>query len=121
MIERLQIYKDSYALTGKIYTAIPQMAKLHKYTLGERMLDSSLEMFKWITLINKAKGKERVEMMGHFFVNFEQLRVYLRICSDNKIIKIKSLVGMFKLIENISKQLSGWRAATVRAMQQKSA
>lgn len=115
MIERLQIYKDSYALTGKIYAAMPQMAKLHRYTLGTRILDSSLEMFKWISLANKARGKDRLEMLDGFFVNFEQLRVYLKICSDNKIIKLGTLVEMFKLIDNISKQLSGWRAATARA------
>lgn len=115
MIERLQIYKDSYTLTGKIYAAQPQMAKLHKYTLGSRMLDTSLDMFKWISLANKSRGQERIEMLDGFFVNFEQLRVYLKICSDNKIIKMQALVEMFKLIESISKQLSGWRAATTRA------
>jgi len=115
MIERLQIYKDSYALTGKIYASMPQMAKLHKHTLGSRLLDSALDMFKWISLANKARGRDRVEMLDSFFVSFEQLRVYLKICSDNKIVKLSSLVEMFKLIENISRQLSGWRAATTRA------
>lgn len=100
----------------RVYKAIPEMSKLHRFSIGQRVLDSSLEMFKWITLVNKARGEERVEMMDHFFVNFEQLRVYLKICSDNKILKLKTLVQMFRLLDNISKQLSGWRAATVRAL-----
>ena len=117
MIERLQIYKDSYTLTTRIYDSLPQMARIHKHTLGARLLDSSLEMFKWISLANKSWGQQRVEMLDSFFVCFEQLRVYLKICSDNKIIKLTSLVEMFKLIGNISRQLSGWRSATATRAQ----
>ena len=58
MIEKLSIYKDAYLLTNKIYNAMPQMDKMHRHTIGSRILDSSLDMFKWITkntLINKRK------------------------------------------------------------------
>ena len=58
MIEKLSIYKDAYLLTSKIYQALPQMDKMHRHTIGSRILDSSLDMFKWIiknTLINKRK------------------------------------------------------------------
>lgn len=116
MIERLQIYKDAYTLTGKIYDAMPQMPKLHRYNLGSRLIDTSLEVFKWISLVNKARGMERVKMLDGFFVHFELLKVYLKICSDNKLMKMKTLVEMFKLIENISRQLSGWRAATMKSL-----
>lgn len=117
MIERLQIFKDSYTLTGKIYDAMPQMPKLHRYNLGARLIDCSLEVFKYISLVNKARGKDRVKMLDDFFVHYELLKVYLKICSDNKFFKLKTLVEMFKLVESISRQLSGWRAATTRALQ----
>ena len=58
MIEKLSIYKDAYLLTNKLYNAMPQMDKMHRHTIGSRILDSSLDMFKWIiknTLINKRK------------------------------------------------------------------
>ena len=58
MIEKLSIYKDAYLLTNKLYNAMPQMDKMHRHTIGSRILDRSLDMFKWIiknTLINKRK------------------------------------------------------------------
>ncbi len=115
MIERLQIYKDAYLLTGKIYDAIPQMEKLHRYTIGSKILDSSLDMFKWITMANKARGCERIKALDEFLVNFEQLRVYLKLCTDFKLFKMKTLIEFFKIIDSISRQLSGWRVATTRA------
>lgn len=116
MIEKLSIYKDAYLLTNKLYQSMPQMEKMHRYTLGSRILDSSLDMFKWITLANKAKEKtERIKYLDEFMASFEMLRVYLRICADNKLIKLNTLTDLFILIESISKQLSGWRYATTRA------
>ena len=87
MIEKLSIYKDAYLLTNKLYNAMPQMDKMHRHTIGVRILDSSLDMFKWITLANKAREKqERINYLDEFMSSFEMLRVYLRICADNKII-----------------------------------
>ena len=56
MIEKLSIYKDAYLLTNKIYRAMPQMEKMHRHSIGPKILDSSLDMFKWITIANKTKG-----------------------------------------------------------------
>jgi hypothetical protein len=115
MIEKLSIYKDAYLLTNKIYIAMPQMDKMHRYTIGSKILDSSLDMFKWITLANNTREKqERIKYLDNFLSDFEMLRVYLRICTDNKILKLTTLTDLFILIESISKQLSGWRYATTR-------
>lgn len=113
-MDKLKIFKDSYTLTNKIYAAMPEMTKLHRYSMGSMLLNSSLEMFKWISIVNNARGAERVAYMTDFFINLEQVRVYLRLCSDNKILKLSTLVDMFKMLDDISNQLSKWRASTVR-------
>lgn len=115
MIEKLNIYKDAYLLTNKIYQALSQMDKLHRHTIGSRILDSSLDLFKWITLANKAREKqERIKYLDDFMSDFEMLRVYLRLCADNKILKLNTLTDLFILIDSISKQLAGWRYATTK-------
>ena len=115
MIEKLSIYKDVYLLTNKIYQAMPQMDKLHRHTIGSRILDSSLNMFKWITLANKAREKqERLKFLDDFMADFEMLRVYLRICADNKVFKLTTLTDLYILIDSISKQLAGWKYVTMR-------
>ena len=114
-MEKLQIFRDTYKLTNLIYAAMPEMAKLHRYNMGKRLLDSSLELFTCISLINRAVGLDRLPLMDNLHVNFELVRVHLKLCSDNKLLKMGTLVSMFLLLDNISKQLAGWRAYTVRA------
>ena len=115
MIEKLQIYKDTYLLTSKLYAAFPQMERSQRHILGAKMLDCAIDLFKWITLANKAMEKtERLKYLDEFLTQFELLRVYLRICSDNKLLKLNTLTDLHILISNISRQLSGWKYATTR-------
>lgn len=115
MIEKLQIYKDSYLLAGKLYQAMPQMDKMHRHVIGARILDCSLDVFKWISLANQSRDKvERIKYLDSFMSSFEQLRVYLRICSDFKLLKLSTLTDIYIITTNISKQLTGWRNATTR-------
>lgn len=113
MIDKLEVYKKTYELTGVVYRSLPEMEKLHRYTIGTRLIDSVLEMFKWVSLANNAKEKEkRLNYLDGACSNFEQFKVYVKICSDFGIIKINSMAKMFVLIEDISKQLCGWRRVT---------
>nr|WP_321523340.1 four helix bundle protein [uncultured Macellibacteroides sp.] len=115
MIEKLQIYKDTYVLTNKMYAVFTQMEKCHRHVLGSKMLDCALDLFKWIALANKSRDKvERLKYLDEFLSQFELLRVYLRICSDNKMLKLNTLADLHILIGNISRQLSGWKSATTR-------
>lgn len=75
MIEKLSIYKDAYLLTNKIYIAMSQMDKMHRYTIGSKILDCSLDMFKWITLANNTREKqERIKYLDNFLSDFEMLK-----------------------------------------------
>lgn len=116
MIEKLQIYKDTYLLVTKIYVAIPHMDRMHKHVIGVKMINTSMDLFTHITLANKYK-EDRITHLDNFLSTFECLRVAIRICADMKLIKLSTLTDMFLIVENISRQLSGWRKATSRMSQ----
>ena len=111
MIEKLQIYKDTYLLTTKIYTAVPHMDRMHKHIIGVKMIDTSMDLFTHITLANKNK-EERMKHLDNFLTTFECLRVQIRMCADLKLIKLSTLTDMFLIVENISGQLKGWKIST---------
>ena len=116
MIERLQIYKDTYRLTDMMYKAMPQMAKTHRHVIGARLLDTALDLFKWISLANQTRDKqERLKYLDCYLCSFEQLRTYLLICNDNALFKISTIVSMQQITTALGKQLQGWRSATSRA------
>lgn len=115
MIERLQIYKTTYALTIRLYKALPQMEKMHKHIIGKRILETSLELFKWVSLANQAREKdERLGYLKSYLSAFEELKTLLRICNDIKLLKLSTITEAQVLLTDISKQLSGWIGATSR-------
>lgn len=116
MLEKLQIYKETYRLVDLLYKVMPQMPKMHRYVIGSRILEKGLDLFTWISLANKTFDKaERIKYLDSFLCSFEQLRALLRICNDNGLLKLSTVTNLQVLIISISKQLNGWRNATSRA------
>lgn len=100
MIEKLQIYKDSYLLTGKLYQAMPQMDKMHRHVIGARILDCSLDVFKWISLANQSRDKaERIRYLDSFMSSFEHIGEFVSM--------LNSYLGFMKHAEsyNVRKRL----------------
>lgn len=92
------------------------MDKMHRRQIGERIIDSSLDMTKWIVMANNTRDKqERLVYMNNLTSSFETLKVCLRLSTDMKLIKLSTLAGIFLLTDNIARQLSGWRSVTTRS------
>ena len=117
MVEKLKIYKATYTLSMKIYDSVPRMERMHKHIIGTRMVDTSLELFTHIVMANKAEEKkERLKYLNDYLVTFEKLRIYIRICKDRKLLQLSPLTDMYLIIEDISRQLAGWRKNTLSGM-----
>lgn len=115
MIEKLHIYKATYLLTTKIYSLLPTMERMHRHGIGARMADTAVSLFAHISLANKAFDRDgRLQHLDGFLATFEELRTMIRICADMKLLKISSLADLFLMVEDISKQLSGWIKSTSR-------
>ena len=115
MIQQLPIYKETYKLVNLLYRIMPEMERMHRHVIGVRIMDVSLELFKWITMANQSREKKlRLKYLDAFICEFEQLKNLLRICNDNKILKLSSVTSAQLIINGISKQAVGWRNATSR-------
>lgn len=115
MIQQLAIYKETHKLVNLLYKIMPEMEKMHRHVIGVRILDVSLELFKWITMANQSREKElRIKYLDAFICEFEQLKILLRICNENNILKLSSVTNAQLIINGISKQAVGWRNATSR-------
>ena len=58
MIQQLAIYKETHKLVNLIYKIMPEMERMHRHIIGVRILNVSLELFKWITMANQSREKE---------------------------------------------------------------
>lgn len=113
MIKEIQIYKDTFNLTIKLYKSLETMPRSDKHILGVKMLDCSTELLKEISLANGSwDQKIRLKYLDSFFNTFETLKIQLRICTELNLLKLSAIADMQILITSISKQLNGWRNST---------
>lgn len=111
----LQLYKETYKLVNMLYQSMPEMDKMHRHIIGVRVLNTSLELLKWVTLANESVNKVmRVKYLKTFICELKQLKNLIRVCNDNKILKISTVTNTQLIINSISKQIIVWKNATSR-------
>lgn len=108
----LQVFKDSYDLVKKIYLFTQEYPREYKYTLGQDMKRDSVQLLRSIYRANKTRDK--VVYLEQFLDDFELLKLEIRLSVDLKILSIRRQAELSVLIENIGKQIVGWRNANQR-------
>jgi four helix bundle protein len=107
----LKIYNSAMFLLKDLYQRIPRFDKQYKYLLGERLIDSTIEIIKEISEANNERLKvKRLEHIDKILKKVDEMFVYIRIAEDLK--QFKSSSAYPHLIEKISeilRQGTGWK------------
>jgi len=107
MYDTLPVFKKGYDLLIEIYTMTTGLSREYKYTLGEKLKNEALEVLIHIYKVNVSWEKER--HIDACREHTETVRLLIRLLHDLKQISSKRMIGLNIIIENISKQLSGWK------------
>ena len=107
----LPIYIDTFNLLSLIVDYVGAFPKLHKHTIGQRMVNVALDLFEYIRLANRSvkERERRVKYLEVFIIKFELLKVLIRLCGEKRIISIKQLSRLSILVEKIGKQANAWK------------
>ena len=100
----IQIHK-----TTKIF------AREHKYTLGEKLKEASLQVLIQVYKANKSKKENRMAFLDIAREQLEIIRLLCRVTKDLQIIGGKTYININLKIEELSKQLTAWQKYTARA------
>lgn len=103
----LKVFRDVYLLILKVFEYTQDFSREYKYTLGQDMKRDAIVLVRSIYRANKAKSK--TEYLEAFLDDFEILKLEIRLCVDMKILSIKKQAEMASLIDNIGRQITGWR------------
>ncbi|MFH1050450.1 MAG: four helix bundle protein [bacterium] len=106
----LPVYRDTYKLILRIFEYTKDFSKEYKYTLGQDMKRDALHLVRNIYRANKATNKK--EHLESFLDDFELLKLEIRLCTDMKVLPIKKQAELSLLMDNIGKQITGWRNAS---------
>ncbi len=105
----LPVYKASYDLLLYTFQLIKNMRKDYKYTAGEKIREETMELVMNIYRANKEK--EKIKKIEEAQENIEKVRLLFRLLHDLRQISLKHFIGVNKKIEDVSRQLTGWRKA----------
>ena len=105
----LPVYKSTYDLLLAIFRFTRDFAKEYKYTVGDSLKKETIEL---LTLIYRANVKrDKQEVLQEARERIEVIRLFIRLMKDMQQISLKQFVQINEVVENVSKQLSGWQKA----------
>lgn len=111
----LPVYKLGYDLLIDIHKITKSYTREHKYTLGEKLKEESLQLLIHIYKANKNKNTKRIDAIALIREHLEMIRLLWRISKDLQIIGGKAYIKLNIHIEELSKQLTAWQKYTARA------
>lgn len=112
----LPVYKIGYDILLDVHKYTNTFVREHKYTLGEKLKEESIQLLISIFKANKTKDNNRLLYLDKAREHLELLRLLFRIAKDLDIITTKIYVTLNLKIEEVSKQLTGWQEYTARAI-----
>ncbi len=106
----LPVYKATYDLLLGIFEFTKHFSKEYKYTVGESLKKETIEL---LTLIYRANTKyKKTDILQTAREQIEVIRLLIRVMKDMKQVSLKRYVRINIIVENVSKQLTGWQQAS---------
>ncbi|MFH1737895.1 MAG: diversity-generating retroelement protein Avd [bacterium] len=102
----LTIFQKAYDLTLRFFRETHEFPRDHKYTLGQKMKETCLDMLDAIVEANGAKDKKPA--LERASAQLERLRVYTRLAYDLKVVGIKKYEVLSKYSDEIGRMIGGW-------------
>jgi hypothetical protein len=110
LAEGLPVYKAIYDLLFALFERTRHFPKDFQYTLGERIKNQVIELTEMIYHANVSESvPEKLNQLQHLCAKVETLRLLLRMCYDLRLYNLEAYIRFNEQIEDISKQLNGWR------------
>lgn len=109
LYSELPVYKATYDLLLAIFRFTKDFGKEYKYTVGESLKKETIELLTLICRANVKRDKQGVLQEAR--ERIEVIRLFIRLMKDMQQISVKQFVQINEVVENVSKQLSGWQKA----------
>ena len=106
LYDQLPVYKVAYDLLSLILDISPNMQRSFRYTIGERILNTAVDLLQNIYRANTVYDKSVPLTAARD--NLISVRLFIRLAHDKKQISSKNYLIANDLIENVGKQLTSW-------------
>ncbi|NES72887.1 MAG: diversity-generating retroelement protein Avd [Okeania sp. SIO2D1] len=105
-MNELSIIQKTYDLIIWYVPIINKLPKAHKYTIGDRMINSLYDFLE--SLIIAKYASEKLNLLKSLNPRLDIIRYQTRILLDFQLINNKRYEYISQLINEIGKELGGW-------------
>ena len=106
MNENYPIIVKTYNLTRWYIEKLSRLPKNHRFTLGEKIQNSLLNLLMFLS--DAIYSKEKKRLLNEANKELEKLRILSRLLKDLKLLPIDNYRFVSSSIEEIGKMLGGW-------------
>jgi hypothetical protein len=106
----LPIIQHSYDLNRWLLVRIARLPRSHKFTLGDRIQGTALDLVLALTEAAHARARDRPLHRASRLL--DQLRLLLRLCHDIGLLEVGAFQHVSERQAEIGRMLGGWLRAT---------
>lgn len=111
--DQLPIYNVTFELTKLLYTYVKNFNRIDRIIIGEKMVNTSMNMLHCILNANSNETIERIKHLNKLKTLIETEKTLFRFCIEKKIFSYRQSSVVTMKLASIGKQLTGWRKSTI--------
>ena len=108
LYQTLPVYRDTYQMLMTLFRITGHFPREYKFTLGQDLKRDSMQLVRHIFRANADKDN-RSRHLQSFADDFELVRLQMRLGFDLKLISHKQFADITERMDNIGRQITGWR------------
>lgn len=108
LTKELPIYAKCFELANTVTKISEELPRFYRYTLGQRMMDASLRLFRHVIRANRDVSA-RIAECEDIVAIIEEIGVMYRILERKKLMSLNLRAALMELIATIGRQANGWK------------
>ncbi len=109
---KLKVYNRARLLSEQIVKSTGKVPRFAKYSYVDPMIVSVYGIMEYISFANDTP-EQRVQFIDTALAALNQLKIKVRVLRDLKFVTQKGYDAIIRDEENVTRQLNGWRKATL--------
>lgn len=108
MRDDVPIIQKTYDFYREFYKLIPQIPKLDRYTLAEKIEKSCLDMLELLISASRKERNGKLQLLDQAATKLDLLKMLLRLGEDTKAISSKRYMALSAMLQEVGRMLGGW-------------
>ena len=92
----------------ELYLTIEKMPKKDKYTLGEKLENSTLNLLELLLAASFTERERKVNLLNQAAAKLDLLKILVRLAENLQAISTKKYLYLEEILQEIGRMLGGW-------------